>query len=122
MSPGRAATSVLSSRWLRLGVAAVVLLVLVRRLGAGRDANARLRLELWGAAALYLASIGWRTLVSGGICAWASSRSSKPMIATSSGMRRPFSRSARIAPIADSSLKASTALNVTPESMICCMA
>ncbi len=37
--------------------------LVMRKLGAGRDANARLRLELWGAAALYLASIGWRTLV-----------------------------------------------------------
>ena len=35
MSAGRTATAVLGSRWLRLGVAAVVLLVLVRKLGAG---------------------------------------------------------------------------------------
>jgi Predicted acyltransferases len=37
--------------------------LLMRKLGAGRDPDARLRLELWGAAALYAASIGWRTLV-----------------------------------------------------------
>ena len=35
MTPGRATRSVLSSSWLRLGVAGVVLLVLVRKLGAG---------------------------------------------------------------------------------------
>jgi peptidoglycan/LPS O-acetylase OafA/YrhL len=37
--------------------------LLMRRMGAGRDPDARLRLELAGAAALYLASLGWRTLV-----------------------------------------------------------
>ena len=36
---------------------------LMRRLGAGRDPDSRLRLELAGAAALYLVSVGWRTLV-----------------------------------------------------------
>jgi len=35
----------------------------MRRLGVGRDPNSRLRLELLGAAALYLLSVGWRTLV-----------------------------------------------------------
>ena len=37
--------------------------VAMRRLGAGRDPDARLRLELTGAAVLYLISVGWRTLV-----------------------------------------------------------
>ena len=37
--------------------------LLMRKLGAGRDPDARLRLELTGAAALYLVSLGWRTLV-----------------------------------------------------------
>ncbi|MDQ1466244.1 MAG: hypothetical protein QOH10_659 [Actinomycetota bacterium] len=37
--------------------------LLMRKLGAGRDPDARLRLELTGAVALYLLSIGWRTLV-----------------------------------------------------------
>ena len=37
--------------------------LLMRRLGAGRDPDARLRLELTGAVALYLVSVGWRTLV-----------------------------------------------------------
>lgn len=37
--------------------------LLMRRLGAGRDPDARLRIELIGAALLYLASIAWRTLV-----------------------------------------------------------
>jgi peptidoglycan/LPS O-acetylase OafA/YrhL len=37
--------------------------LLMRKLGAGRDPDARLRLELQGAVVLYLASIGWRTLV-----------------------------------------------------------
>jgi peptidoglycan/LPS O-acetylase OafA/YrhL len=37
--------------------------LLMRKLGAGRDADARLRLELSGAAALYLVSVAWRTLV-----------------------------------------------------------
>jgi peptidoglycan/LPS O-acetylase OafA/YrhL len=37
--------------------------LLMRKLGAGRDPDSRLRLELTGAAALYLLSVGWRTLV-----------------------------------------------------------
>jgi peptidoglycan/LPS O-acetylase OafA/YrhL len=37
--------------------------LLMRRLGAGRDPDARLRLELTGAAVLYAVSLGWRTLV-----------------------------------------------------------
>jgi peptidoglycan/LPS O-acetylase OafA/YrhL len=37
--------------------------LLMRTLGARRDPDARLRLELAGAVALYLVSIGWRTLV-----------------------------------------------------------
>jgi peptidoglycan/LPS O-acetylase OafA/YrhL len=42
--------------------------LLMRKLGAGREPDARLRLELSGAAALYLVSVGWRTLVfSGGV-------------------------------------------------------
>lgn len=37
--------------------------LLLRKLGARRDHDARLRLELWAAALLYLISLGWRTLV-----------------------------------------------------------
>jgi peptidoglycan/LPS O-acetylase OafA/YrhL len=37
--------------------------LLMRKLGAARDPDARLRVELCGAAALYLLSVGWRTLV-----------------------------------------------------------
>ncbi len=36
---------------------------LMRRLGAGREPGARLRVELLGAAGLYLVSLGWRTFV-----------------------------------------------------------
>ncbi|MDQ1533546.1 MAG: hypothetical protein QOF28_1307, partial [Actinomycetota bacterium] len=37
--------------------------VVMRKLGAGRDPDVRLRLELTGAAVLYLISVGWRTFV-----------------------------------------------------------
>jgi peptidoglycan/LPS O-acetylase OafA/YrhL len=37
--------------------------LLMRKLGAGKDPDARLRLELAGGAGLYLVSVGWRTLV-----------------------------------------------------------
>lgn len=37
--------------------------LLMRRLGSGRDPDSQLRLELMGAATLYLVSVGWRTLV-----------------------------------------------------------
>jgi peptidoglycan/LPS O-acetylase OafA/YrhL len=37
--------------------------LLMRKLAAGRDPNGRLRIEVMGAAALYVISVGWRTLV-----------------------------------------------------------
>jgi peptidoglycan/LPS O-acetylase OafA/YrhL len=37
--------------------------LLMRRLGAGRDPDARLRIELAGAAGLYLVSVAWRAFV-----------------------------------------------------------
>jgi peptidoglycan/LPS O-acetylase OafA/YrhL len=37
--------------------------LLMRTIAKGRDPNARLRVELAGAATLYLVSLGWRTLV-----------------------------------------------------------
>jgi len=54
-----------------------------------------------------------------GVSAAPSSRLSNPMTATSRGTERPAARSACIAPNADSSLLARTAVNGCPASMLC---
>ncbi len=65
---------------------------------------------------------GYRMVASGGTFADAPGWSSKPMTATSSGTRRPRSARARMAPIAETSLLARTALNGLPVERIACIA
>ena len=65
MTPGRATRSVLSSSWLRLGVAGVVLLVLVRKLGAGPFLDGIRLVDGWSLGLAF--AIG---VVTTACCAW----------------------------------------------------
>ena len=66
------------------------------------------------AAVAPISCSGWRMVVSGGYAMLANSMSSKPMTETSSGTLWPASRNAVIAPRAEMSLKATSAVKGLP--------
>src|SRR2546429_9422535 len=67
-------------------------------------------LRSWATAACPIASMGWRTVVSGGSLAIMSGEASKPTTEMSPGTRRPARRARRITPTAGTTLAQTAAV------------